>query len=498
MFVFLFSLLLIGKGASSMADESRYWHGFHAWYALSDGQWAEAIRYCFNLGARPILPLLHFPQYLLQAILYFIFHWDPRSVMSLTAVQAINVVIHVLYLWSFYKLLIYHFQFEHRLAVLSLVIIAFFPGSSFYLRHMLPYELSLLLWNLLLLNHAKFRNVILLSATSVFILLVYPAYWFYALCCHIMILNDRMQMRLSWKPVVQYASKIIMGVVLAFLVLEVLALSGGTHFFNDFITGGSNYLYENGLRYKNTLLYFKDYFVNANGAIGILFGSCFLFWALFLMVPIYQRRDTKLLILAGLIFFFIGAHSVLGWATQCKIMYGRLIFQLLPILLILMVGSIKNSNEKFKGGIVITFVAVSIASYFQFYTEFSKLAYPRDVLAQFLESKSRGFEYDLVLYEGQQNYETVNEFKVNYYFATPPGNKQISMDTSSHYIFYNAAMPNVVNPIWQVPEFDSLIKPLVFQSAHFISHPAYLYELNEDVLKNAPNQNLMIKVFKSK
>ncbi|MBK7465551.1 MAG: hypothetical protein IPJ43_01355 [Saprospiraceae bacterium] len=175
-FIGIIRILIIGRGAASTLDESRYWHGFRGFYEIVQGNFNEGISDFFELNGRPFLPLLHLPQYIIQAVIQWMFDLDPRSVQSLYVVQFWNVLLSLVLLYFFYKVLKQWVGVGHIDALLFTGLFAAFLDSNLFLRHLVPYDCVLLFW-FILFNFQRNLNSRIVGIGITVITLMYPGYW---------------------------------------------------------------------------------------------------------------------------------------------------------------------------------------------------------------------------------------------------------------------------------------------------------------------------------
>lgn len=371
-------LMLITKGHFHLQDELRYRYTFAFIRELTELQVAEAMRQLFQfpLYARPLLVLVNLPTALLQVAVLLITGAKTESPFSLSWASGFQVLGTIGVSLAVYVIAKKYLKSE-VLALGSTVVYSLLINSNLYIRHILPYDLTLfiyLVWLYLVLQNYRRWSARRLSVASGFIAavlhLVYPAYYLFIPI--FVTLTTFLPRARRLKRFIFF----IVSFVTPIAAVEFLARILGKSYFVDaqFLTtrvvvGDPG----------ETLVFVYRYLWQVEGWVGLLLIILFSSFLVHIMVKrkLYGREFF------GLTAAIVGAYLLygLGGSGAGKVFYGRSVRMFFPFVVLGAMMVLKQTlNEPRRRLVAGLVISVSLISFIQWYPQFLRLTYPGDVL----------------------------------------------------------------------------------------------------------------------
>ncbi|WP_216726726.1 hypothetical protein [Hymenobacter siberiensis] len=337
--VTLARLSLIGKGTMAFVDESRYVNAMLGLRALGEGHGQEFLRYINSMGARPGDGIWRAIPGLGQAILLLVFDLNPNAPPSLQVPQAFNVLIVSLNALLLYR--IYRRFFSVGLALLGLALYSSLVNTNLYLRHLLPYDHSLLFFLLALLvllrpkAAVSYRLQALIGLLGGLSYAIYPGYFMGPILLMALVLlagfggksND-------WPRSIKLAVMQLAGLLVVLLAFEGLARLGHTSYWASSryiattVTQGS---------FDEGFVFIGSYFRQVEGWLGIsllvLFGV-----GLGLSVRLYSSANVSgaergLARLLTAVFLVWLGYALVVQVGHKLVFYGRTLHFFVPFII---------------------------------------------------------------------------------------------------------------------------------------------------------------------
>lgn len=354
---------LLGQGAWAFPDELRAKRSFLVVQAIASLDASEVFRHFAVSNARPGAVLVQAP---------------PAAVDRLISNGEISQ--HPWAMWIFNVLCSLGASFfvyriasqllgDRRFALLALIWHGLLVNSNLYLRHMLPYDGSLVCLLGALdqaLRSKRAVSAFAIGALAGLGLAIYPGYYWLAL---LVALGFSQQARV--RRVAAYA----LGIALVLILFEGFARVGGGSYFGELshlsetIDHGS---FGEGFTYIFSYLWQVE---GLSGALAVL--ACFAF-----TIRVAKERGP----LRSLTFGFwaiVFAHGCLAAILHRQVLYGRILHAYLPVVFIVASASVMRI---LKGRAqTLTYVgvtAVSIAAFLGFSKSLAEVSYPKDVQAR--------------------------------------------------------------------------------------------------------------------
>lgn len=494
-FIALYRFSFIGKGAVSMPDEFRYWHGFHGFYQLAQGHFVSAMDYFFTLGGRPFLSLAFLPEYCIQAILYIFFDLDPRSTNSLISVQCMFVINSILLLLVFYLVLRKIFRVDQVTALIFTILFSAIHDTNIYIRHLYVYDLIIALWLMYWLWFEKNKNFFIAGMIFISLIFVYPAYWTLGLIVLAIafIQNSEQNKIFEIKQLIRFG----LGVILVIILILGIGLLSGHLIFEDIKDAGLAYLYDLKLVYDGSIIVLWKYYLNLDHQYGVfVFLISLLGIHLSIFKWILKREMTHFTVISlGLVFSII-LNDVIGQFYDQKMLYARMCKQYSPMLILMILPVYNKLNGKYKNGFVIAFCVLAFYNLFLLHVDFYPIQYPRDVLAKSFNTGKAGFEHDLLISKEKDQKRFCNQYESNLAYSVPPQSKNI-LGINNSCVFENFAYYSS-DYLKQNTECERKDLETIYSCRHFLSYPVYTFDIMNKVQNDSLIKNLYLKILKQK
>lgn len=347
LFSLVAKLLLLGKGYLSNPDEYRHMASQDAFEYLKKGDIKNAVSQMFAVQGRPGLTLVGIIPAAFQNVIANYLKVGYNGIEAAWVIYIYNFIVFLFILVLIYKLC-RNYGLSSELALFSVLLYSLSINGYLYLRHVFPFDASLLLllsgllffkiketqWNNL--SGAVFGFII------AFAFVVYPGYYPLAFAISLyygLKLISRKNVRLL---IIQGSFTLVGGLILLG-IFEFLAQYCGTSYLLDAkqlsgtITQGS---------FEESFSYIIKYLWQAEFYLGILYLLSLSFAAFYFILNCRNILNSNFTLLMLCIFCGFFIYASLGQFFHKMVFYGRLVHQFYPFLAILFGFSIHKLSEK--------------------------------------------------------------------------------------------------------------------------------------------------------
>lgn len=372
-------LTLIDRGHRFDLDEDRYANAVHAVREISAGNWGAAAQWIFLAQARPGFVLISMVPAAIQYSLWKTGKMDVFSLRSFDLNAALNVLVLLINGILFYRILLLT-GVSCSLASAGTLIYSLLVNTNVYLRHLFPYDWSLLFFLIsicVVLKSGVHGRLSVRAACGAGLLcawgvLIYPGYISLALAMAVLVMAAA-----KWN-----ASRLFAycgAAMLVFLVTEIFSQAAGMSYVGDLsalsqtVTHGS---FDEGLNF------IVNYAMDVEGTAGLLL---LLFLPLYLFI--YARLDgspVRVLIVA-LVVICVG-HAILGVMYQKFVFYGRTLHMYFPFIVAACIRLLSLVHDSLlRRGLVLVLTAFAVIGFASFLKDYRMIIYPRDQLYRHLK-----------------------------------------------------------------------------------------------------------------
>lgn len=485
-------LTIINKGFLAFPDEPRYYYSIFALENLLKGDVSGFWTSIFSTVGRPGDAIVRLIPALGQIILKNRFSIPTDNQMSLIIPALWNIIISLLIIIVFFKISKIIFNNNNKLILSSTVVFSLLTNNNIYLRHMLPYDASLLICLIvLLITLSKKTSPIILIVTGLltgYAYTVYPGYFWFPIIILLTIINFNKKIIYNFYNGFLYLLCITIPVLLFEFVSKLFNLS----YLNE-LTALSKTIIQGS--FSESFIFGPLYLIKIERVVGI--GLLILFTANLLLYVLDSIRfgrkyifdkNNIIFITSILVYLF---YAGMGHVGHIFVFYGRILHAFIPFLVWGGFLFLYNSHDlKLKNSILITINVLTIISFFQFFISYQLIEYPRDVL----------YKYGIAT-------SNIPSSQI-YYESTPlrsiPSPEPFSKKTNFPYKNQNNFI--LVNFCYFYP-IDYIYNPYKPKSSqskiisypHFLTYPAYTFEgFNPEEREILINRKYKIEVFKNK
>ncbi|MEO6189675.1 MAG: hypothetical protein ABIO44_04170 [Saprospiraceae bacterium] len=503
--ILLFSL--IGNGACSLADESRYWHtADYIWY-LSNGNIKTAFFQLFSEGGRPGLVIAQIPSVICQSVLYKICGVDPRSIDSLIIPQVFNWATILYIVWCIYYLCQNAFGFDKYKSTITCIFYILLVSTSLYVRHLLPYSYGLAAfltcWVLVYKQVSSFK----IGMLSAFAFTIYPGNaWFIILILIALIYHKQKAFgSIDWLFFIKVFFKFGLGICATIFGFELLSQWTENSYIVGIIEASHTFVNDFKIPYDGSVIFILDYINSVEGIFGCFLLVGFIFYFFGVVIRLFSKRQIDLLgILTIAIIFGHLFQASIGYYLGYKVYYLRLIYPYLPFIVLTTIDFIFSSSTvpyaTFKCMILIVF---GLWNMYHFYRDYRSLGYPRDIYNELgILNEKTGKEYDICINSpSNQRLNQVFEYNPFNIYTTPPQglfvHYQSVIKPDSNYIFLNfSSLP--YNDKDTLTPLNSQLRPeWILKKPHYKTFMPYWFDEDPKQKRNfLGDYKLMIGVYK--
>jgi len=491
-YVFLSLLAIIrfcflGKGALGITDEWRYDESLRLLSYLSSNNWYDAINTVCSTQGRPADVLARLPDAFLQTLFYKlsgkpIYHPD-----SLIIPTSINVIITLIITFVFYRISCIIAKKTHY-AIFATILYATLANNNLYIRHILPYDYSLLFFllsfYLLISNYQTTRLFFVSGILTAYSFALYPGYY-----VGVVIISILFFYTIS-SDISSISKKILafgLGAFSVALFFEALHQIVDRSYFLNLISLSNTIIqgsFDEGFIFIFRYLIENDYLA---GGLLILSNLFLINIGIFRLLR--QPNHIKLTfihiaLLSALACFIF--HASMTFFFHKMVFYGRLIHFYLPFVVWATLLTFQIIRINRTGYLLLAFS--STISFALFCYGFYQIAYPRDIAAN----------NKLPVYFGDPLIRKMEKTSSVFYesgyvgfgiVGTPP--KEISQLVLVNFAYF---YPLEVDFSEYMPNKN---EKLIYKATHFQSFRPYTFEgFNPEERIRAENRNYQIKIYR--
>lgn len=346
-FLTLAKLALGGRGFLAFPDEVRYVESVNAVENFVKGELRLAMGNIAMTHGRPGDVVMKMIPASLQYFSFKLRGGDLFSQSESVFLFGFNFVVASLLSVALYRFANW-FLGNSFLALLSVAWFGALTNSFIYLRHALPYDLSLLLF-LCAINHTvrylernKFnaRNLFGIGALGFFAFLVYPGY--FALLCVLFLWSANLEMRIAGSGKKIWQNRyFIAGCLVLLAIFELICQIGGKSYIwsavglSSTITQGT---------FEECFTFLFRYLWSVEGVTGLFLIAglvCYLAQLIRNFNFNDESQKTRVTFVVLLLGSYI-AYASLGYFLHFVVLYGRLLHQYLPFFCVFAVAGLRG------------------------------------------------------------------------------------------------------------------------------------------------------------
>jgi len=469
----LYKLILINAGFLTEPDEYRYMWSWQLLKKLHDGEFLPALQSVFSADARPGAVLIHTIPAVLQFPFAEIMGYEIFETRSFAVVFVYNLVIHILVLWVFYKILLLIF-YDKNSALFGVLIFSVSVNHYAYLRHIYPYNESLLIFLFLiyrftdrLLNRKKIRpaDAFIWGALAFAGILIYPAYYLSFIGVYLFFLwmiyrrkklsNDFLKINFAYfsgAVTVLFLTEIISGIAGISYIDHALKLSGT-------VSQGS---------YKESFSFAIKYLFEVEKFTGLLLITGMLFFVIIMFIKKRPATPRDEIIKFLSVSFFIAylIHAVLGYFFSVMTMYGRILHQFIWVIILVSIYALRQVEKEKRIYLIYFFSVLIFVQFLWQIHHYTRFSYPKDVYWKYLKSYPASRIIEISEYEKAGS--NIPPLEVNLYTNYDIRDTVILVNGFYFYPFDDSSKWHSYTP---PPGYE-----LIFKNLHFINFKAYQYE----------------------
>ena len=389
--------LALSGGHLFLKDEGLYWQSLVAASDLRWGDWASALEHLYDpfWGRPAFVAVFTIPAFFQMARLGFsipdaeALHFRSSHFHDLPAL--FNVLLTVFSAWVFFRLALLLTRGRRGVALLALILWSLLCNANVYVRHLFPYDLSLLFLLLaacvlLKVGEEQRRAPVVGGGALAGILcgLSFSAYQGYYLFVPVLGMVVLVAFRRRWLGAAVFSMG-FWGVILLWEVIgDLLAREalGRVHGVSSYLAlcrkvGSLISLGD----YGEAFVFLPRYLGRVEGPIGwvlLLGGFVFLVrvWPCLSRVP-----RTFFAALLGVYLF----HAAWGYFGHGMVLYARLLHLYLPFLALAAAWAVGGCGQPaWRWGVGVAVVAVSVGSFVGWAAPYARLCYPTEFVNRFV------------------------------------------------------------------------------------------------------------------
>jgi len=475
-------------------DERRYLMAWSALKHLMQGDLPGFSLAVFSAQGRPGEILLKIIPAILQFITGKIFGLDFFETKNFYVVFLYNFVIYVLILWLLYK--IFLLVFRHRdLAIFGVLIYSLLLNSYVYLRHLYPYDASLLIFLFVLYHlfklffnkkHILAKQAFIFGSLSFFAFLVYPAYNLSFMALFGVFLFVLFQKnRNDLKKNIFIAFSYVVGSLSVLLFFELFSRVGGSSYIHNAMTLSTTVTQGD---FWDTPTFLFRYLLAVEGFLGYVFLLVFLL-GVFMFFRLARSKEDKdrivLVVLFSYTFLYL-FYVVLGYFFHNATMYARILHQFFPIWILLLLYILINIKFVYRYISMLSIAVIAVVFFVFQVHNYLKISYPRDVYWTYLRAYPR--QQIIEIAEDEQSWSNLPQ-KI---YVKPDEMRNDSIISVNTFYFF----PMDSSKLYRVYQVGAKQK-LIFDKLHFLNFKAYQFEgYNLKARKLIDSMQLHIKLYK--
>lgn len=497
----LSKLTLIGEGFLSFPDEYRYGSSRKLLQELSQFNLKGALSAIFTDDAKPgfiifsTIPnaIQHFTAGLLKINCYASDNSFPLFLFNYT-IYCLVLIVH----FKFSKLILN----DNTFALISVLLYSTLTNSFLYIRHALPYDISLLILYFAIYDLVKqnikgsitAKNSFILGLISFLGFLVYPGYYPLFLLIAAIIFFYKLN-RYTLKRNTRLLIIFGFGTILLLTITEVLSLIGGKSYIKsslDLSTGITQGTFSESFSF---LLKYLITVEKYNGLIIIIGFFLFLYFQFRKSKFVDLKSNNLVFIIGNTLLILFLAYASLGFFFHKNVFYGRLLHQYMPFLCILCLIPIMEIfyNLKFKTLTQFGLLLCLTGNYVVNFIGYNAISYPRELAWKYRNEYGESAINYVCDYENVWS-KVILEKQINKPGYNVGGKKN---NPGKKILIVNACF---FYPFDDLSKYKPFISKngfrLVESGLHFINFKAYQFEgYNKDERSNIDDLRLHIKVY---
>lgn len=474
----IYNIFICGKGTMSIPDENIYYESVLAVDALFQKDFHDFSGHLNSSRGRPGESISRLPAVVLQGLLYHFKGISPANQDSLKIPVFFNILVNLVLLFTLYLLAQLLFK-NSNYALLTVVLYKLLVNSNIYLRHILPYEKSLLclLFILYIYFRKEEKSILIYSGLGLICgisFTIYPGYYFIPAFIGLIVFTNDLLLQRDIRHFLRNGIALFAGFILVIACLEIFSNMGGESYLlvsstlSDTISQGS---------FDESLLFPVKYLLEVEKIPGIILmtGSACM---LFLSVKQFAEQKSISFFTDNrfnwLFFFSITGmliHGISGTFFHKMVFYGRLMHLFMPFLVITLVYLVSQLKAIKTQKILFSSIgSIFLIHFFLFTIDYQQLGYPKNMLYG-MKIDNRNFSSQQFYYESSDTLFTV--------LSPNPLNKK----TDYPYLPDNNYL--LVNCCYYYPqENERNFKPFipsknmvcVADKRHYQTFPAYTFE----------------------
>ena len=466
----LYKFVLIRQGFLTEPDERRY---FQTWIFLKhllSGDWQVAVRAVFSAQARPGSVLLHVIPASLQFLSAKIRGVELFETNNSDVVFVYNFFIFGLTLVVLYRL----FQLIFKNRILSLTGVLFYSVlvvNFSYIRHIYPYDESLLIFIFLVYKLAKNYRIkrvyspkfaFWTGLLAFFAFLVYPAHYLIFMAVYVLFNLLLWQKKIAVKQAFSLNAAYIGGSVLLLLVFEMFSGFGQTSYIYNLLHLSGTV---NQGDYNEAFSFIIKYFWQVEHFTGlVLLLGLLIFPVIYLASKMPSKSITGLIVLSFLIMYLM--YAVSSYFLHNLVLMGRILHQFIFVIVLMNLFVFEGLSDVLrKYFIILLTLVLTIQFYFQI-QDYLQISYPRDVYWRYL--KTYPFSQIREISEYENSWSNLPKRLDGIYIDKT---KQDTITVVNGQYFYP------VDDKTKCHKYRSnQSKKLIFNKLHFVNYKAYQFE----------------------
>lgn len=376
---------LLGRGLASFTDEYRYFYTLDAVKQFSQGHFTQGIVALYATQGRPGDAFIRLIPAVVQAAIFKVFHINTNTPTSLVTAAWMNWGILVINIVLFYK--IAKSLFDNRWTKVAVIIYVCLANTNIYIRHILPYDISLCFFLLALWLVVKdYKGKLFTDKLPAFKIgifsgiafVIYPGYFLAPAILGLMMIELPITKSSLQRLLVRGAVYVI-GFVSVILTFELIARLGGVSYLMSGSTLSSTVTQGD---FSEGYSFAVSYLINVEKALGYLL-LMLLLWSLgsllwparFGSAETIKFRQQRILLTLTLMLSWL-CYASLAYVGHKLVFYGRILHLFMPMLVLVCICGIANLKHS---SIRYFLTVVSAASFLTFFVAYSKVLYVKDV-----------------------------------------------------------------------------------------------------------------------
>jgi hypothetical protein len=421
-------------------------------------------------------------------------HLPPTHIESLKLMGLFNVFVSLAQVIVFYLILI-RLKFDKNTALAGILIYSAFLNTNLYIKHILPYDMSLLLYlislYIILSEKLSLKKLFIVGVlSSIGFYCYFGNFMFSAILFIVLVFKQFSQPKSLAKHTVIFLTPYL----LFLLSLELISRqSGKSYIMHTLVFSGTIY---HGSP-EESLIYLFNYFFVVEKFWGILM-IVSLTISFFLVLKIKIIEQVKIVVSAGAIAYMV--YAIYATATGGMVFYGRVIHMYIPFVVIFILYFLQIFNY-----VVISLSLIAAVNFLLVIKELNSLGYPRSIV------------YQKNLFDSGENISFYSELRcgITYDYRHP-----YFFDAGIEHSWPDIYMEVAQKKKFEVPhqlinfcfffhypddfidKYQKFSPPVgyqkIYEKKHFMSHPAYTFEYCTKIgRKFFIEKDLKIQIFRA-